>query len=234
MGKDKLKRWAEMQDFDFVIQPGFDEVFGKEHFLKGRWREEIFRNDNPITLELGCGKGEYTTGLARLFPGRNFIGIDVKGARMWRGARTTADENLGNAAFLRTRIEFIRSFFGRDEVDEIWITFPDPQLKKRRMKKRLSGPLFLNEYKAFLRPGGLVHLKTDSRELYDYTLRLIAHNRLTLHHATDNLYLDFDADNIPDIRTHYEKIFLARGTPITYIRFELDKHIDNDLLETEE
>ena len=173
MGKNKLSKWAEMENWDFVLQPGFDEIFGKDYRLKGKWKNDFFKNENPLVLELGCGKGEYTTGLAMRFPEKNFVGIDIKGARMWRGARTTFEHSLKNVAFLRTRIEFIRSFFGLAEVDELWITFPDPQMKIRRTKKRLTSPIFLNAYRAFLSPGGIVHLKTDNRQLYDYTLKVI-------------------------------------------------------------
>lgn len=233
MGKDKLRRWAELEAYDFVLQPRFEEVFGKEYHLKGKWRSDFFHNDNPIVIELGCGKGEYTTGMAQLFPANNYIGIDIKGARMWKGARTTAGYKLRNVAFLRTRIEFILSFFGKDEVDEIWITFPDPQARKRRIKKRLTGPLFLNAYKNFLKPGGLVHLKTDNRELFDYTHRVISHNCLKLHAATTDLYNSHINEEVPAIKTHYEKKFLGQGMPITYIRFELNNDIKPDLLEEE-
>jgi tRNA (guanine-N7-)-methyltransferase len=233
VGKNKLSKWAEMENWDFVLQPGLDEVFGKDYHLKGKWKRDFFRNDNPLVLELGCGKGEYTTGLAMLFPEKNFIGIDIKGARMWRGARTTFDHGLKNVAFLRTRIEFIRSFFGPAEADELWITFPDPQLKKRREKKRLTSPLFLNAYRTFLSPHGIVHLKTDNRQLYDYTLKVLKHNKLKVNVATDNLYESEVEEEILSIKTHYEKIFLQQGTPITYIQFEINNELDPILPEEE-
>jgi tRNA (guanine-N7-)-methyltransferase len=234
VGKDKLKRWAEIENFGFVIQPRFNEVFGKDYILKGNWRRDHFHNDQPIVLELGCGKGEYTTGMAMMFPEKNFIGIDIKGARMWRGAKTAHEHDLKNVAFLRTRIEFIRSFFGKDEVDELWITFPDPQPKRRREKKRLTSPLFLNAYRQFLRPGGKVHLKTDSQEMYDYTMRVIRHNCLNICAATENLYESDLDEEILAIKTHYEKIFLARGIPITYIQFELNNELQPDLPEADQ
>lgn len=234
MGKNKLSKWAEMENWDFVLQPGFDEIFGKDYRLKGKWKNDFFKNENPLVLELGCGKGEYTTGLAMRFPEKNFVGIDIKGARMWRGARTTFEHSLKNVAFLRTRIEFIRSFFGLAEVDELWITFPDPQMKIRRTKKRLTSPIFLNAYRAFLSPGGIVHLKTDNRQLYDYTLKVIERNNLKVRVATDNLYESDVAGEILSIRTHYEKMFLQKGIPITYIQFELNNELDPILPEEEE
>lgn len=220
MGKDKLRRWRELETYDFVFQPSMEEIFRKDYRLKGQWHQEVFRNGNPLVLELGCGKGEYTTGLAEMFPGKNFLGIDIKGARMWRGARTAAEGNLGNVAFLRTRIEFINSFFAEGEVDEIWITFPDPQPKKRQAKKRLCGPQFLNRYRHFLKPEGVVHLKTDNRELFERTMAVVKHNGFELLESTDNLYDgSYSGDMLLSIKTHYEKIFLAEGLPITYMQF---------------
>jgi tRNA (guanine-N7-)-methyltransferase len=178
-------------------------------------------------LELGCGKGEYTVGLARLFPDKNFIGIDIKGARMWRGAKTSNEDQILNSAFLRTRIEFIDSFFAAGEVDEVWITFPDPQLKSRRVKKRLTNAAFLNEYRKFMVDGGLVHLKTDSKPLYDYTLQLAQSNNLEILVHTDDLYNSLLPEEVPDIRTFYENEYLIKGYPITYLKFRLkpDKEI---------
>ena len=176
MGKDKLRKFGELGQFDRVFQPGLEEISGRDHPLKGKWKQEVFHNQNPLVLELGCGKGEYTVGMARHFPEKNFIGIDIKGARMWKGAGISHREKILNAAFLRTRIEFIRSFFESGEVDEIWLTFPDPQPTERRRKKRLSGSVFLKLYQGFLRSGGLVHLKTDSSMLYRYTHELAEAN----------------------------------------------------------
>jgi len=221
LGKNKLARWAEMKGFDHVIEPSFEEVFRKDHSLKGRWHSEWFGNSNPIVLELGCGKGEYTVAMASGRPDRNFIGIDIKGARMWRGARESHRMQLTNAAFLRTRIEFTGSFFAPGEIDEIWLTFPDPQPKRKREKKRLSGPHFLNLYRQYLRDGGLVHLKTDNRELYDYTLAVAETNGLERVTAVTDLYKEKPGDPLLSIRTHYEEMFLKEGSPITYLSFIL-------------
>ena len=180
MGKDKLRRFAENLTFECLVQPEFEDIFHKDHPLKGRWHEDFFGNDNPVILELGCGKGEYTIALAERNPHNNYIGVDIKGARMWRGAKTATESGMGNVGFLRTRIEFINSFFGRDEVSEIWITFPDPQLKTRRAKKRLTSPLFLEYYARFLRPDGWINLKTDSQHLFGYTGEVIRRFRSAL------------------------------------------------------
>ncbi len=219
MTKKKLQRFAEMEGFSHVIQPSFNDVFGKDHHLKGKWHKEVFGNDNPIVVELGCGKGEYTTGLARKFPHKNFIGIDIKGARIWRGATTALSEKLQNVRFLRTRIEVINSFFSKDEISEIWITFPDPQLKKKR--KRLTSSRFLERYSRFLKDGGLVHLKTDNVVLFEYTLRLAELNRFELHYSTAELYHSGISDDILEIKTFYEKGFLEQGMNITYLCFSL-------------
>ena len=173
MGKDKLRKFRENLTFDCFVQPEFDEVFRRDHPLKGHWHDSFFRNDNPIVLELGCGKGEYTVALAERDPSRNYIGIDIKGARMWRGAKTATERGMRNVGFLRTRIEFINGLFGEGEVSEIWITFPDPQLKSRRAKKRLTSPLFLGQYAQMQVPGGRINLKTDSQHLYAYTQAVI-------------------------------------------------------------
>jgi len=219
MTKKKLQRFAEMEGFSNVIQPTFNDVFGKEHHLKGKWNTEAFGNNNPIVLELGCGKGEYTTGLARRFPGKNFIGVDIKGARIWRGATTALAEKLDNVRFLRTRIEVINSFFSKDEVSEIWITFPDPQLKKKR--KRLTSSRFLERYSRFLKNDGLIHLKTDNLVLYEYTHSLATLNGFVIHCGTDDLYHSGVSDDILEIRTFYEKGFLDQGMNITYLCFSL-------------
>ncbi len=232
MGKDKLRKFAENLTFENLVQPEFDDIFHRDHPLKGRWAGDFFKNDNPITLELGCGKGEYTVGLGAAHPERNFIGIDIKGARMWRGAKTATEMGLRNVGFLRTRIEFIESFFGpgahdgnEGEVSEIWITFPDPQLKKGREKKRLTSPLFLERYAKFLRPGGVIHLKTDSRELHDYTRRVIDANGLPLAVASTDIYDNYELlitnYELSSVKTAYERRFLDEGKPITYLRFGL-------------
>lgn len=221
MGKDKLRRFAENLTFKNMVQPEFDEVFGKDYRLKGRWREDFFGNDRPIVLELGCGRGEYTVALGEKHPECNFIGIDIKGARMWRGAKTATEAAMPNVGFLRTRIEFINSLFAEGEVDEIWITFPDPQLKKQRAKKRLTSPVFLTYYARLLKPDGVIHLKTDSQHLHAYTKAVIAHNGLPLHACGDDIYGTGMADTDLSIRTAYESKFLKQGRPITYLRFSL-------------
>ncbi len=221
MAKNKLKRFEENTTFPNLIQPKFEEVFRTEHSIKGKWNESFFKNDKPIVLELGCGKGEYTIGLAKQFPEKNFIGVDIKGARLWRGAKTAHENGMGNVAFVRTRIENITSFFGKDEVSEIWITFPDPQLKRINELKRLTSSVFLGLYKTLLKPHGLIHLKTDSIDLHQYTRALIKLNGLKVHTYTDDLYTSVTDDPILSIRTFYEQQFLDKGLPITYICFEL-------------
>ena len=222
MAKKKLARWAELKSFSHVIEPPFEEVFRKDHELKGLWHEKWFENDNPIVLELGCGKGEYTVGLAEKFPEKNFIGIDIKGHRMWRGAKEAEIKHLKNVSFLRTRVEFITSFFGPSEIDEIWITFPDPQLKIKKEKKRLPGPAFLSIYSTFLKQNGIIHLKTDCRELYDYTLSVVKKNDFGILVSTTDLYNDMPGNPLLEIRTFYENMFLKKGVPITYLSFKLD------------
>ena len=222
MGKNKLARWTELGSYDNVIQPEIGEVAGKDHPIKGRWNQELFKNKNPIVLELGCGKGEYTVGLANSFPDNNYIGIDIKGARMWRGAKTAYEQNLPNVAFLRTRIEFINSFFSADEIDEIWITFPDPHPGGRNSNKRLTSPWFLNSYRHFLKDKGLIHLKTDNKEFYEFTIKVLSYNNLETILSTNDLYSE-KIENILSIRTHYEKIFLDAGLKINYLTFRLNK-----------
>lgn len=221
MGKDKLRKFAENETFPNVIQPEFEEMFNVDYKLKGKWHTEFWKNDKPITLELGCGKGEYTVNMARFQPGRNYMGIDVKGARFWRGAKTAIQDKISNVAFLRTRIEFISSFFSANEVDEVWITFPDPQLKTRRHKKRLTSSVFLNRYKQFLTPNAVIHLKTDSYELHRYTVALLRHNGIEPFVAVDDLYASPIVDDVLSIKTHYEGLFLKEGKKITYTKFTI-------------
>ena len=221
MGKDKLRRFAENLTFGCMIQPEFEDIFNRDHPLKGRWHEDFFHNDKPIVLELGCGKGEYTIALAQRDPDRNYIGIDIKGARMWRGAKTATEQNMTNVAFVRTRIEFINSFFGEGEISEIWITFPDPQLKTRRAKKRLTAPLFLERYAQMLTADGVINLKTDSQHLFAYTSAVIDHFALPCEVANDDIYGSGYADEVLSVKTAYEQMFLERGLPITYTRFSL-------------
>jgi tRNA (guanine-N7-)-methyltransferase len=229
VGKKKLARWTELGSFDKVFQPKISDISANDHTVKGRWKTEIFKNNNPIILELGCGKGEYSVGLAARFPENNYIGIDIKGARMWRGAKTADERKLPNIAFIRTRIEFINSFFSKDEVDEIWVTFPDPHSGPKNSNKRLTSPWFLNIYRNFLKDKGLVHLKTDNIELYSYTKNTAAFNNLEMISATDDLYEENSAveNNIPldilSIRTHYETLFMNKGHKISFISFRLNK-----------
>jgi tRNA (guanine-N7-)-methyltransferase len=224
VGKNKLARWAEMKSFSNVIEPPTEEAYGRDHPLKGDWKRTIFKNDNPVILELGCGKGEYTVSLASKFQCNNYIGIDIKGARMWRGSKTAHENGIKNAAFLRTRIEFINSFFSDNEVEEIWITFPDPHPKRRNSAKRLTSPFFLNSYRSFLKDRGIVHLKTDNKALYDYTCDVVRHNDLKVVWSCNDLYSGSMPDEIHSIRTHYENIFLKEGIKICYLAFRLEKN----------
>lgn len=236
MGKGKLFKFAENETFACLVQPDSDSVLRHDDPIKGHWNEEMFVSrlgggSAPITVELGCGKGEYTIDLATRVPQHNYIGVDIKGARLWRGAKTATEAKSGNVAFLRTRIEFINSLFAPDEIDEIWITFCDPQPKKPN--KRLTSPGFLDKYRRFLKSGGIVHLKTDSQELHAYTLDVIREQGLQLLFATADLYSYRDSDGRPtsdylashpelfEVQTHYEKMFLAQGMPITYLAFKL-------------
>jgi len=214
-------RFRELETLERVFQPPLEEVLHKDYYLKGNWVSKVYKNDLPLVLELGCGKGEYTLGLARLDPSNNYLGIDIKGARIWTGASTARDQGLNNVAFLRTRIEFIGSFFARDEVDSIWITFPDPQEKRRRQKKRLTGAIFLNRYMAFLKDGGEVNLKTDNHQLYLDTLELVRLNELPIERSTNNLYAEGWKDETDSIQTYYESRFLSEGAKINFIRFRL-------------
>ncbi len=224
MGKNKLARWAELKTFKNVIQPDPGIQPGKDHPVKGNWKQEIFNNNNPVVLELGCGKGEYTVGLSERFPGKNYIGVDIKGARMWRGARTAHEKNIPNAAFLRTKIEFIGSFFAEDEVDEIWFTFPDPQCGNKNSNKRLTCPWFLNLYSSFLKDNGTIWLKTDNEELYNYTRSLAEKNKLPILKATSDLYGEDDLNEIFLIKTHYENNYLSEGRKIHLLAFTLPKN----------
>ena len=223
MGKGKLQKFAEMETFSNVFQYPFSAIENVPFDMKGRWREMFFHNDNPIVLELGCGKGEYAVGLARMFPNVNFIGVDIKGARMWTGAKQALQEQLPNVAFLRTNIEIIDRFFGEDEVQEIWLTFSDPQMKNAR--KRLTSTYFLQRYRHFLNDKGLVHLKTDSNFLFTYTKFMVEKNSLPVLMATEDLYhddsLDADTRSILSIHTYYENQWIVRGLNIKYMKFRL-------------
>lgn len=223
MSKGKLQKFAEMETFKNVFQYPFSVIEDVPFEMKGKWREEYFHNDNPIVLELGCGKGEYTVGLARMFPNVNFIGVDIKGARMHTGAKQALEENLPNAAFLRTNIEIIDRFFAPGEVQEIWLTFSDPQMKNPR--KRLTSTYFMERYRHFLVDGGLVHLKTDSNFLFTYTKYMVEKNGLQVLTMTEDLYhddtLDDDTRFILSIHTYYENQWIERGLNIKYMKFRL-------------
>ena len=233
MGKDKLKRFAENLTFPCFVQPEFEQMFRCDYPLKGRWHSEFFHNDNPIVLELGCGKGEYTVALAERHPDKNFIGIDIKGARMWRGAKTATERGMTNVGFLRTRIEFITSLFDEGEVAELWITFPDPQLKTRRAKKRLTSPLFLGCYARLLAPDGWINLKTDSQHLFNYTAEVIRRFDLPCEVADNDIYGSGFADEVLSVKTAYEQVYLRRGLPITYKRFSLGGRRDFEMFDWE-
>lgn len=230
MGKNKLKKFSEMEQLERVLQYPFGVLKEKGFPLRGHWHKDFFGNSNPIVLELGCGKGEYAVGLARRFPGKNFIGIDIKGARMYTGAKQAHTENMTNVGFLRTNIELLPHFFEPGEVSEIWITFPDPQMRKER--KRLTSTRFLELYRQVLKPGGIIHLKTDSPFLYTYTHNLVEQNGIrTLADTSDLYHTPGVLSDILEIRTHYEQQWLDRGLSIKYIAFPLDH--DSQLHEPE-
>ena len=225
MSKGKLAKFADMAKYENVFQYPYSVVENVPFEMRGHWNEEYFHNDNPIVLELGCGKGEYTVGLAKLFPNVNFIGVDIKGARMWTGATQAINEGLKNVAFLRTNIEIIERFFTEDEVHEIWLTFSDPQMKNPR--KRLTSTYFMNRYRKFLKDGGLVHLKTDSNFLFTYTTYMVERNKLPLLVRTEDLYhtdgFDEQTNTILNIQTYYESMWIERGLNIKYMKFELPR-----------
>lgn len=246
MGHDKLRKFAENETFSCLLQPDASSVLDKteadnslrlkDYPIKGHWNERMFAAARPIVLELGCGKGEYTIDLSRREPSLNYVGVDIKGARLWKGAKFATENHLPNVAFLRTRIEFIESFFAPGEVSEIWLTFSDPQLKSENC--RLTSPLFLERYRKFLKKGGIVHLKTDSRFLYEYSKAVAECNNLRILAATSDLYgtgrqdlsgcaLESVAgqsavDALFEVRTFYESMFMAQGYKITYLSFSID------------
>lgn len=228
MGKDKLRKFAENKVLDNVLEPSYKEVVEGATGLKGAWNK-VFGNDHPITLELACGKGEYTVGLARMHPERNFIGVDIKGARQWRGAKTAKEEGLDNVRFLRTHIELIDQIFAEGEVAEIWITFPDPQLKDRREKKRLTHANFLERYRRIVQPDATLNLKCDSQELYAYSLEVLQAEGITPEIAHNDIYSQWMNDQpiwvaeAMAIKTHYEKMWLEKGKTICLLRFKIHK-----------
>lgn len=218
MGKNKLRKFAELENNPLVLQYPYGVVKADGFPLRGRWRRDFFGNENPVVLELGCGKGEYTVGLGRRFTDKNFIGIDIKGARIWSGATAAMREGMNNVAFVRTSIELLEYFFAPSEVDEIWITFPDPQMKK--VNKRLTGTRFVEMYRRILAPGGIIHLKSDSPFLFAYTSMMADHNGLEIIERTGDLYATLAPDDpILNIRTHYEQQWLDRGLTIKYLSF---------------
>jgi len=221
LGKDKLKRFEEIKSFPNVLEPPVMETYEK----KGKWHKEVFKNDNPIVLELGCGKGEYSVGLAKLYPNKNFVGIDIKGNRIYIGAKQCIEQDISNVMFLRTRIDFINNFFDTDEIDEIWLTFSDPQPKKPR--KRLSSKLFIDRYRKFLKKNGKIHVKTDSDLLYNYTLDEIKENKYKLIECSENVYeelisrVDDQLIETMKIQTFYESIWLKENKTIKYLAFSI-------------
>lgn len=220
MGKDKLRRFAEIETFDNVLQLDAGKPF------KGQWSSGFFKNENPVVLELACGKGEYTVNLARMFPHKNFIGIDYKGNRIWRGAKTAVEDGVSNVAFLRIQIENLLDYFGPGEIDEIWITFPDPQPQLSREKKRLTSPRFLDKYIITLKPGGCVNLKTDNDGLHAYTAEKIDELKLNLHAKTEDLYNSEYADEVLSIKTYYEKKYLKDNKNINYLKFSFTETVN--------
>jgi tRNA (guanine-N7-)-methyltransferase len=226
MAKNKLKRFAEMKAFPNVFEPTLDPNPAQDFNLKGKWRSDYFKNENPIVLELGCGKGEYTVGLAKHYPNKNFIGVDIKGSRMFVGAKDALDAEMKNVAFLRAKVDFIEQYFAVDEIDEIWLTFSDPQAEKPR--KRLSSRLFVERYQRILKPGGLVHMKTDSDLLFESTEEQIKEHGYEVVELTWDLYKSLPADLDPTIReilhikTHYEQLFTAKGSVIKYCSFKIN------------
>lgn len=218
VGKNKLKRFAELETMERVYQPGTREP-DTGFFLKGIWKEKVFSNKNEIVAELGCGRGEYTIGMAQMFPARNYIGIDKKGARLWKGAKTSNDEQILNAAFLRIPVEQLHYYFDPGEISEIWITFPDPQPQKTRENTRMTSPRFLEMYKSLLSPNGIVHLKTDNALLFDYTIEKIRELNVKILAASHDLYSESYADDVLSITTTYEKKYLAEGIKICYVKF---------------
>ncbi len=220
--KNKLKRFRENETFPNVIQPTREEVVEGNFHLKGKWRTDFFKNDLPIVVELGCGKGEYSLGLSARYPEKNFLGIDIKGARFWRGAKTALEQQNPRVGFLRTQIELIDLVFEEHEIDEIWLTFPDPQTKYKRTKHRLTNPDFLAKYKKVLKPNGLIHLKTDSEFLHGYTLGLLEGLGHPIEYAHHDVYKNnYSPKDVTEIQTFYEKQYLEIGKPITYLKFRI-------------
>ena len=221
--KNKLKRFKENETFDNVFQPSRSDLVNSDYLMKGEWRKTFFKNNNPLILELGCGRGEYTINLAERFPNKNFIGIDIKGARFWRGAKTAVENKMPNVAFLRTQIELVDKAFAENEIDEIWITFPDPQIKYKRTKHRMTNSVFLKRYKTILKPDGIVNLKTDSEFMHGYTLGLLHGEGHEVLYANHNVYhQEGSPSEVTEIQTYYESLYLEDNKPITYIKFKIN------------
>jgi len=228
MGKDKLRKWAENATFNHVFEPDLKEaVRGVDSDVKGKWATEVFSNNNPITLELGCGKGEYTVGLAKQYPNRNFIGVDIKGHRFWRGAKTAKEESIPNVAFLRTKIEFIDRYFDKDEVSEIWLTFSDPQPKDEKGTKRITSPVFIERYKKILKPGSLINVKTDSVLLYELSKEGYLENGYDILQDSQDVYgqlvneVDDDLKAALEIVTYYENRWLLEGKKTHFLQLKV-------------
>ena len=228
MGKDKLRRFAEVETFKNVLEPSWDDAMNNTYSLQGNWGENFFKNTNPIILELACGGGEYTVGLARLHPDKNFIGIDIKGNRIWKGAKIALADDLTNVGFLRTRIDFIENFFSENEISEIWITFPDPQPQANRRRKRLTNSMFLDRYRKFMKPGGKMRLKSDSTFFYEFTKEVIAEEKLEVLVDSNDIYNklcpaqpDSQLTKELAIKTFYEKKWLEMGKLIKYLEYKL-------------
>ncbi len=225
MAKRKLKRFRENEAYPHVIEPNYYDLKDARFNLKSNWVSNFFKNQNPIILELGCGKGEYTVGLAQRNPDKNYIGVDIKGARLWRGAKTSFDAGMKNVAFLRTRVDFIDFCFGNSEVSEIWCTFSDPHLGHRKsIKKRLTSSSFLKKYQQIIGDTAIVHLKTDDAILYAYTQDVVAHNSLKVLHDIGDIYDGDFSDIVPPIKTFYEQMWIEEGRTIRYISFVLPKN----------
>ncbi|MCX6267739.1 MAG: tRNA (guanosine(46)-N7)-methyltransferase TrmB [Bacteroidetes bacterium] len=219
MAKKKLIHFQENLSFPHLIQPTYNDLFSG-FSLRSRWHEDFFKNDNPIVIELGCGKGEYTVGLAEKYPQKNFIGIDWKGARLWRGSKTVSERGINNAGFVRAMVDHVEQIFAPSEISEIWITFPEPQMKKERM--RLTAPVFLAKYQNILTPDGIIHLKTDDHFFYNYTLNVIKEQGHRLFWASDDVYQSGLGDDVVSIQTYYETRWLEMGKKICYLRFQLN------------
>ncbi|MEZ5083596.1 MAG: tRNA (guanosine(46)-N7)-methyltransferase TrmB [Bacteroidales bacterium] len=226
MGKNKLHHFSEIKSYPHVFEPEYEDLV-RGFPMKSNWGKRFFKNDHPIVLEIGCGKGEYTVGLAQKYPTKNFIGIDIKGARIWRGAKTSFENKMKNVAFLRLKIEQLMFCFSEEEVDEIWITFPDPQPKAKEIRKRLTAPRFLETYRNILKTGGIIHLKTDNLNLFNYSVCILPGNKFSVLYKTANLYQsDFNGD-APQIQTYYERKYLKENIPIKYLMFTPNKKNNN-------